>query len=228
MARQRREQRMTKGMFGSKPDASDQRNYMRQNAMVDDAEALMGALPKRFQDAPGSREIADALVTAKYLPTDQRAQLAAAGLGVAGLGAGALGAYSDLRSEYAPAGPLDVAGRMVNNFIPGGNASVGADPLAAARNNVAAAASLVGTEEVLGALAADQIKEMRGINQAAMTPVEFEQMTAVQAMIDDRAQELMQQPIQKSDGSVTPMGYDTAQRIATEQINMELRANQAY
>ena len=47
-------------------------------------------------------------------------------------------------------------------------------------------------------------------------------------MIDQRAQQLMGQPIQRSDGSVAPMPYDQAQRIATEQVNMELRAGQVY
>ena len=46
--------------------------------------------------------------------------------------------------------------------------------------------------------------------------------------IDARAQQLMSEPIQKSDGSVGPMGFDTAQRIATEQLAMELRAGQIY
>ena len=81
---------------------------------------------------------------------------------------------------------------------------------------------------MVDALATDQINEMRGINEAAMTPADLEGLNDVQQMIDVRAQQLMSQPIQKSDGPVSPMGYDTAQRIATEQIAMELRANQVY
>ena len=229
MARQRRDQKMQKGMFGSRPDPTDARNYARQNAMVDEAEAMIQKLPKPLQNSPATREAVDAAITAKYLTTDPRAQLAAAGLGVAGLGAAGLNAYAQLREEYLPSGPLDVAGRTIGNLIPGGGAStVGADPLAQARNNVASAAELVGSEAMLDALATDQINEMRGIRDAAMTPMEYEQLNSVQQMIDRRAAELMQRPIQKSDGSVSPMGFDVAQRIATEQVAMEMRAGQVY
>jgi len=47
-------------------------------------------------------------------------------------------------------------------------------------------------------------------------------------MIDSRASTLMQVPIQRADGSVAPMNYDTAMRLATEQVSMELRAGQVY
>jgi ribosome recycling factor len=117
---------------------------------------------------------------------------------------------------------------MVSNLNPLGGSSVGADSLAAARNNVATAAQLVGSEEVLEAVARDQLDEMRAINQVAMTPIEVQENMAVQKMIDARANQLMQQPIQRADGSVSPMGYDRAMRLATDQINMELRAGQVY
>ena len=65
-------------------------------------------------------------------------------------------------------------------------------------------------------------------SEMAMTPANYGQMNQVQQMIDQRAQQLMGQPIQKSDGSVAPMPFDTAQRIATEQVAMELRAGQVY
>ena len=77
-------------------------------------------------------------------------------------------------------------------------------------------------------LTADEVAQLRGEQEMAMTPVEYQQMATVQGMIDQRAQQLMGQPIQKSDGSVAPMPYDQAQRIATEQVNMELRAGQVY
>jgi len=47
-------------------------------------------------------------------------------------------------------------------------------------------------------------------------------------MIDARAKQLMGIPIQKADGSVAPMGFDAAQRLATEQVHMQLRAQQTY
>ena len=47
-------------------------------------------------------------------------------------------------------------------------------------------------------------------------------------MIDERVAYLMQTPIVKSDGGVAPMPFDQANRIATEQVAMELRAGQVY
>ena len=69
---------------------------------------------------------------------------------------------------------------------------------------------------------------MRGENEVAMSPVDVAGLMSVQQKIDARAAALMQQPIQRSDGTVMPMPYDQAQRIATEQVNMELRAGQVY
>ena len=108
------------------------------------------------------------------------------------------------------------------------NQSIGGDPLSQARNNVATAAGLVGTEAALEAITKDQVNEMRGVNQAAMTPMEVQQNMAVQQMVDARASQLMQMPIQKADGSVSSMPYDQAQRLATEQVHLELRAAQVY
>ena len=172
--------------------------------------------------------ITDMAVTAKYLPSDPRAQLTAAGLGVAGLAGAGLQAYSDLGSEYAPRDFFSVAGRAVSNLNPFSGAGVGVDPLSEARNNVAQARQLVGSENMLAALADDEIAQMRAEQELVMTPAELEGLSGVQEMIDARAQQLMATPIQKSDGSVGPMPYDQAQRYATEQVAMELRAGQVY
>ena len=86
----------------------------------------------------------------------------------------------------------------------------------------------MGTEAALEAITQDQVNEMRGVNQVAMTPIDVQQNMAVQNMIDARASQLMQQPIQKADGSVAPLGYDAAQRLATEQVHMELRSAGVY
>ena len=78
------------------------------------------------------------------------------------------------------------------------------------------------------ALAEDEIGQLRAEQEAALTPLELEELGTVQQMIDTRAEQLRGIPIQKSDGSVTPMPFDTAQRIATEQVAMELRAGNVY
>lgn len=152
----------------------------------------------------------------------------AAALGTGALGIGALNAYTDQANEYLPTDPMAVAGRMIQNANPFQGQAVGLDPLADARNKVAEARQLVGTEAMLEALTEDEVIQLRVENEAAMTPLEIEGMNAVRQMIDARAAQLMEQPIQRSDGTVMPMPYDQAQRIATEQVNMELRAGQAY
>ena len=129
--------------------------------------------------------------------------------------------------DYQPTDPFSVAGRMVNNAGES-MGSVGLDPLAEARNKVSEARKIVGSEAMLEALTVDEIEQLRGEQEMAMTPMEYEQMAGVQQMIDRRAEQLRGTPIQKSDGSVAPMPFDTAQRIATEQVAMELRAGQVY
>ena len=180
-----------------------------------------------------TRGVGDRVVDAEsYLKSQQFEDhaIAAALLGGAtGLGAGAvsyLGARNDQQMDYQPTDPFSVAGRMVNNV--GVSSSVGLDPLADARNKVSEARQIVGSEAVLEALTADEVAQLRGEQEMAMTPMEYEQMSGVQQMIDRRAEQLRGTPIQKSDGSVAPMPFDTAQRIATEQVAMELRAGQVY
>ena len=180
-----------------------------------------------------TRGVGDRVVDAEsYLKSDQlkdhartAAILGGGTLATAGL-ASYLGARNQQQIDYQPTDPFSVVGRMVNNG--GTTGAVGLDSLAEARNKVSEARRIVGSENMLEALAADEITQMRGEQELAMTPVEYQQMAAVQGMIDQRAEQLMGQPIQKSDGSVAPMPYDQAQRIATEQVNMELRAGGAY
>ena len=224
MARQRQSPEVKKGMFGRTLNQAELAAAERNNRYVAQADAMLGSMPERVQNLPYARDVADRIVDIRNLPSNPRAQIAAGGLAAAGLIGGGVKAYADQRSDYLPAGPFDVAGRMINNLIP----APSVDPLAAARNNVAAAAELVGSEAMVEALAADQINEMRGVNSVAMSPTEIAGMKSVQAAIDQRAAELMQQPIQKADGSVVPMPFDTAMRLATEQVNMEMRAGQVY
>ena len=232
MARQRKTITDKKERFtrrGYSVDEKDRRygagelhHAKRQNQMVDEAAALR----EKYQRMPET--VADMAMTAKYLPTDSRAQIAAAGLAGLGVAGAGLQAYSELGSEYAPRDIFSVAGRTVSNLNPFGGAGVGVDPLKEARNNVAAARQIVGSENMLEALANDEIAQMRAEQEVAMTPVELEGLNGVQSMIDARTAQLMQQPIQKSDGTVGPMPYDTASRLATEQVAMELRAGQVY
>jgi len=152
-----------------------------------------------------------------------------AALGVAGIG-GLANAYSQQANDYLPTGPLAVTGRAISNLYT--DTPVGTDPLAEARNNVNAARNLVGSENMLAALADDEITQMRSereLMEAAMSSPEDAAISRVtRDMVDNRARELMQTPIQYSDGSVRPMRYDEAVRHATEQVNMEMRANQVY
>lgn len=225
---------MKKGVFGREydPDTKATFHADRQDRMVDDAERYLQYLPEQVRNMAATRELTDAAVTARYLATDPRAQTAAlvGGLGTVGIGgtAAALQAYNDQQVDHLPTGPLSVAGRMASNLNPFKSDAVGIDSLAEARNKIADARQIVGTENMLEALAADEIVQLRGEQEMAMTPADYQQAVAVQSMIDRRTEQLMGQPIQRSDGSVAPMPFDTAQRLATEQVHMELRAEGAY
>lgn len=196
------------------------------------ASKMLKALPRSMRNDQ-VRNVADRIVDVQDFINDpdvqMRTGLTAAGLAAVAGGAGVLQAYNQQQSEYLPTGPIDVAARMATNLNPftGGNA-VGVDSLAEARNKIGEARQLVGTENMLEALAADEVMQLRGEQQAALTPMEFEQLSGVQSMIDTRAAQLMGQPIQMSDGSVVPMPFDTAQRLATEQVHMEMRAGGVY
>ncbi|QNJ25190.1 hypothetical protein SynSYN20_00848 [Synechococcus sp. SYN20] len=220
------------------PNPQEQAAYLKQleqqaaikadNRKAAQARQLMQGLPDGMKNDT-VRSAADRAVDAReYLSSPgfrNAAGLTALGAGVGVVGIEGLKAYSNQANDYLPTDPLAIAGRMANNI--GGSGAVGLDPLAEARNNVAAARQIVGSENMLAALAEDEIAQLRGEQDIAMQPTEYSQF-GVQQMIDQRVGELMQQPIQRSDGSVAPMPYDQAQRIATEQVNMELRAGSAY
>jgi len=80
----------------------------------------------------------------------------AAGIGASALGLGALKAYSDQQMAGQPTDPLSVAGRMTANGLQG-FAGVSVDPLAAARNRVAEAGGLVGSDRVFEAISNDYL-----------------------------------------------------------------------
>ena len=155
--------------------------------------------------------------------------LGAGTLGIAGI-CGLANAYSQQTNDYLPNDPFAVTGRAISNLYTA--TPVGTDPLAEARNNVNTARNLVGSENMLAALAEGEITQMRSereLMEAAMSSPEDTAISRVtRDMVDSRAKELMQTPIQYSDGSVRPMRYDEAVRHATEQVNMEMRANQVY
>lgn len=195
------------------------------------AEAMEQLLPTGLQGNQ-ARAFADRVVDVQDFlnaPNVRRNALIGAGVLGAGAVAGAgLKAYSDQSNEYLPRDPMAVAGRMVTNTF-GSAQPVGMDPLAEARNSVARAAEIVGTEEMLGALAKDQMMQMESEKEALTNAIGMEEVSRItRDMIDNRALELMQTPIQYSDGSVRPMRYDEALRHATEQVHMEMRANNVY
>jgi hypothetical protein len=220
------------------PNPKEQAAYLKQleqqalikgdNRKAAQARQMMQGLPDALKNDT-VRSAADRLVDAQEMlssPGFQRnVGLTALGAGAGVVGIEGLKAYSNQANDYLPTDPLAIAGRMANNI--GGSGAVGLDPLAEARNNVAAARQIVGSENMLEALARDEIVQLRAEQDVALQPTEYANI-GVQGMIDQRVGELMQQPIQRSDGSVAPMPYDQAQRIATEQVNMELRAGSAY
>ena len=198
------------------------------NRKAAEARQMMQGLPEGMKNDT-VRGVADRAVDAReYLSSPgfrNAAALTALGAGAGVLGVEGLKAYSNQANDYLPTDPLAIAGRMANNI--GGYGAVGVAPLAEARNNVAAARQIVGSENMLAALAEDEIQQLRGEQEMALQPTEYSTF-GVQGMIDQRVGELMQQPIHRRDGFVAPMQSDQAQRIATAQVTLELRAGSAY
>ena len=210
MSRSRARQQQQQPVGSNDRELSDYMNDARQYVSNQSSRA------RRFMDDKGRQ--------ARQFVEDYGPTAVVVGVPTA-LGLGVLNAYSGQANEYLPTDPLAVAGRMASNTLGvfnAGGGTVGTDPLASARNHVATAGQLVGTDSMLEALAVDQVRQMRDQQKAAMVPSDVEMMGQVQAMVDARAAQLMQTPIRKADGSVGPMPYDQAQRFATEQINMEL------
>ena len=123
-------------------------------------------------------------------------------------------------------GAAALGGAYAMGGLQGGlsNSPIGMDPLAASRNKIAEANALLGSERMLEAAALDQIDFM-GEQAAASEEVAVQQFNQqVSQLVDQRAAELRQTPIMKSDGTSAPMPYDTSVRLAQEEVSMQLRA----
>ena len=141
------------------------------NRRAAEARQMMQGLPEGMKNDT-VRGVADHAVDARdYLSSPgfrQAAGLTALGAGVGVLGVEGLKAYSNQANDYLPTDPLAIAGRMANNI--GGYGAVGVDPLMEARNNVAAARQIVGSENMLAALAEDEIQQLRGEQEMTSQP----------------------------------------------------------
>jgi len=237
MARQKRSLTEKKNWRG-KPyyaeSAGEQLHINRQNQMVDEAAALINRIPEGVRSRiPFSQEVIDAAMTAKYLPTDPRTPYALGGaLGIGAVGAG-FNAFNDQQQEYLPTDPMSVAGRMASNINPFKAAqAVGVDPLADARNKLTEAGSLAGSGGVLKALAADEVNAMQArqdaIGDAVMAEDDLMMLQSVNKMIDARADQLKSTKWQDATGNIRQFTEAEAQRLATEQVNMQLRASGIY
>ena len=211
----------------------EQFHINRQHQMHKEADAILASMPEGQRNNPMVQDAVDASVAARYLATDPRSQMAMGGvLGAGAVGAG-LSALNDQQQDFLPTDPLSVAGRMASNINPfGEQASVGVDPLADARNKLTEAGTLAGSGGVLKALAADEVDSMasrqEAMNQAAMADEDLMMLQSVSRMIDARAAELKSQPWVDATGNTRQFTEAEAQRLATEQVNMQLRASGIY
>lgn len=198
----------------------------RNNRLVGQRTRLMDSLhiPGVFRNE-ATRGIADNVVDGTYKAAANRAvnrgkDIAPYALAAGGATAGLMGAaglaeaYYQQDSEGNSTNPLAILGRGVSNL--GVVGSVGTDPLASARLNVQQAQQTLGSDAVLAAVVEDQLAGQAQAEQV------FDQQ--VSALVDARAAELQGTPIQKSDGSVAPMPFDTAIRLAQEEVALQLRA----
>lgn len=202
------------------------RQAQQNNRLVGQRTRLMNDLhiPGVFRNE-ATRGIADNVVDGTYQAVANRVvnrgksiapYALAAGGATAGLtgAAGLAQAYYQQGEDGLSTDPLAVLGRGISNLgVAGG---VGTDPLASARLNVQEAQQTLGSDAVLAAVVED---ELAGKAQAEQV---FDQQ--VSALVDARASELQGTPIQKADGSVAPMPYDTAIRLAQEEVALQLRA----
>lgn len=170
-------------------------------------------LPKSVRNNEFAKAVGDRVVDARHLPYGQLTAVTAGALATGGL----LNAYSQQQQEGLPTGPIATLGRGASNLVNGmtGMGGVGSDPLAQARANVQEAQRQLGSDAVLEAVVVDQLNPAQ---QAAS----FEGQVA--EMVNIRAAELMNTPIQMSDGTLKPMDYDTAIRLSQEEVSMQLRA----
>ncbi|WP_222930530.1 hypothetical protein [Synechococcus sp. BIOS-E4-1] len=199
------------------------------NEKVAERRRMMAGLPQGMNNG-FTRDIGDAVVDARGAVRNINTPAAIAlGAGGAAAGIAGLNAYYQQNAEGLPNDGYNVAGRAVNNALAGLAGGVGLDPLAEARNNVREAGTVLGSPNLLEAVAADELLAMDEATQALEAegvgtgPAGLSEGQFMQ-MVDARAQQLQQVPIQKSDGSVAPMGYDSAIRFAQEQVYNDLRA----
>lgn len=117
--------------------------------------------------------------------------------GASVIGSGALlNAYNDLQSEGLDSGVFPTVGRATSNALNGmgsilgmNQQPVGVDPLAAARNNIAVTQSELGSNRLLEALVMDAVDPQKpAVAEAAAANID------VEALIDAKAIELMQEP----------------------------------
>ena len=212
----------------NKQYAEDVGAYQRQledNKKVQVRQSLPGANTRAGQSVLGKR-IGD---VAADLLVDRTPR--AIGYGSAGLGLAAL-ALADPLNVYSEGGLFQQ------------------DPMAQARYKAARAMDLAGTPGVAKAIFEDQINQTLPGGGAFMRdpdadPTELQlprdsdypgqaggyvggahvPSIDVGALVDARAQQLMQMPYQTADGSLTNMSYPTAINRAQEEIALELRAN---
>ena len=113
------------------------------------------------------------------------------------------------------------AGYAMNGAQP--FAQVGVDPLAAARNQVAQANALLGSERLLEAMTADQIESMANM-QSNQPPNLANYSPMVEELIDQKAAELMTYTVETAAGE---RGYspELAYSKATEIVENNLRAS---
>lgn len=127
--------------------------------------------------------------------------------------------------KYLPVAALGgIAAAGAGYAMNGGQqfAGVGTDPLAAARNQVAQANALLGSERMLEALTADQIESMA--NMQSNQSQNFESYSPViENLIDQKAQELMTYTVETAGGErgFSPeLAYSNARDI----VEKDLRA----
>lgn len=196
------------------------------NRKVARRESLPGAQTKLGQSTFGKRA-GDAVTDLLMDSTPQ-----AIGYGSAGLGLTAM-ALADPLNVYSEGGLFQQ------------------DPMAQARYKAARSMELAGTPGVAKAIFEDQINNtLPGsaafIRDADADPTELKlprdsdypgmggigyggsahyQPIDVAAIVDQRAQQLMQTPYETADGTLAVMSYPTAINRAQEEVNLELRAN---
>ena len=180
-----------------KDDVRAYRRGREENAILDDMERIATARGQNLQDISDLNyaRIEGQAVGGRAL---KKAAIPGAIAGAAALGAG-----------YAMNGSQPFA-------------QVGVDPLAAARNQVAQANQLLGSERLLEAMTADQIESMA--NLESNQPQNFESYSPViENLIDQKAQELMTYTVETAGGE-RQFSPELAYSNARDIVEKDLRA----